>query len=310
MAFMRGDTSMTFKSNLSQARILLSIVLLALPMLTGAKSRESNDEILYRESFLEVASPDGATKQQAKEMAAKVLAAWKFDLNVMHWSHPEELERPLTLRLLSHERMKREHGGARATASSSGNKFNVDMNLIGDDSIDRTFAHELGHVQMYRALGEYSEHSDVPHYFLEGHGQMLNQLYSDHLQQDRSGPGENIVRTMMSFSAEEAHDILTDPSYFKVGTEKEKENKTNKMERMGLYFVEYLRVRKDIPDTVPRMGRVFESIGRGKTYEQAFKQAYSLSLDRTVSEIVAYFKQTETHPADRIKGTRFEEYLP
>lgn len=310
MASMRNDPSMPFRSNLPRARFLLSIVLLALPMLTGAESGNTNDQILYRESFLEVASPDGATKQQAKEMAAKVLAAWKFDLSVMHWNYPEELQRPLTLRLLSHERMKREHAGARATASSSGNKFNVDMNLIGDESIDRTFAHELGHVQMYRVLGKYAERNDVPHYFMEGHGQMLNQLYSDHLKLDRSGSGANIVRTMMSFSAEDAHDILTDPRYFRVGTEKEKENKTNRMERMGLYFVEYLRVRKDIPDMVPRMGRVFELVGRGKTYEQAFKQTYGLSLDRTVSELVAYFRQTEAHPADRIKGTRFEEYLP
>lgn len=310
MAFVRSNTSVAFKSNLSRARFLPFIILLALPMPTRAKSRESNDEILHRESFLEVVSPDGATEQQARELAKKVLAAWKFDLSVMHWSHPEELERPLTLRLLSHDRMKREHAGARATASSSGNRFSVDMNLIGDESIDRTFAHELGHVQIYQMLGKYSGRSDVPHYFLEGHGQVLNQLYSDHLKQDRSGPGASIVRTMMSFTAEEAHDILTDPSYFKVGTEKEKENRTGKMERMGLYFVEYLRVRKEIPDTVPRMGRVFELVGRGKTYEQAFKRAYGLSLDRTVSEIVTYFKETETHPADRIKGTRFEEYLP
>jgi hypothetical protein len=138
---------------------------------------------------------------------------------------------------------------------------------------------------------------------------MLNQLYSDHLGQDRSGPGASIVHTMMSFTAEEARDILTDPSYFKVGTAAEKMKKESNMERMGLYFVEYLRVRKNIPDTVPRMGRVFELVGRGRTFEQAFKQAYSLPLDRTVSEIVSYFKRTETQPADRIKGTRFEEYL-
>ena len=310
MAFMRSNTSVAFKSDFPPARLLSFIMLLALPMLIGAKSRATNDQILYRDSFLQVVSPDDASAEQARATAKKVLAAWKFDLNVMHWGHPAGMERPLTLRLISHDRMKREHGGARATAESSGNRFNVDMNLIGDESIDRTFAHELGHVQMYRVLGKYAGGSHVPSYFLEGHGQMLNQLYSDHLGQDRSGPGASIVHTMMSFTAEEAHDILTDPNYFKVGAYTEKENKAAKMERMGLYFVEYLRVRRGIPDTVPKMGRVFELVGRGRTYEQAFKQAYGLSLDRTVSEIVTYFKRTETHPADRIKGTRFEEYLP
>lgn len=309
MAFMRSNTGVAFKSTFPQARFLSFIMLLALPMFILAKSKKTDEPILYREGFLQVVSPDGATAQQAREMAKQVLAAWKFDLSVMRWSHQEELERPLTLRLLSHDRMKREHGGARATAARSGNKFTVDMNLIGDESIDRTFAHELGHVQMFRALGKYAGESHVPSYFLEGHGQMLNQLYSDHLGQDRSGPGASIVHTMMSFTAEEARDILTDPNYFKVGTAAEKMNKAAKMERMGLYFVEYLRVRKDIPDTVPKMGRVCELVGRGRTYEQAFKLAYSLSLDRTVSEIVTYFERTETQPADRIKGTRFEEYL-
>ena len=292
-----------------KARFFSFLVLLSLPMLIVAKSKETDEPILYREGFLQVVSPDGATAQEAIETAKKVLAAWKFDLNVMQWSHPEEVQRPLTVRLVSHDRMQREHAGARATAARSGDKFTVDMNLVGDESIDRTFAHELGHVQMFRALGKYSGASYVPTYFLEGHGQMLNQLYSDHLGQDRSGPGASIVHTMMSFSAEEAHDILTDPSYFKVGTAKEKMDKEARMERMGLYFVEYLRVRKNIPDTVSRMGRVGESVGRGRTYEQAFNQAYGLSLDRTVSELVAYFKQTEAQPADRIKGTVFERYL-
>lgn len=277
--------------------------------ISSVKYGTAAEPTVYREGFLQVVSPDGATPQQAREAAKQVMAAWKFDLNVMHWSNPAEMERPLKLRLISHDRMKQEHNGARATAGSSGNKFTVDMNLIGDESIERTFAHELGHVQMYRALGRYSESSIVPRYFLERHGQMLNQLYSDHLGQDRSGPGAAIARAMMAFTPEEAHDILTNPRYYKIGTEKEKMDKENKMERMGLYFVEYLRVRKNITDTVARMGRVGELVGRGKTYEQAFKQAYGLSLDHTVSEIVTYFKQTETQPADRIKGTRFEAYL-
>ena len=292
-----------------KARFFSFIILLVLPMSLVAKSKETKEPILYREAFLQVVSPDGATAQQARETAKRVLAAWNFDLNVMQWAHPAEMQRPLTVRLISHDHMKREHAGARATAARSGDRFTVDMNLVGDESIDRTFAHELGHVQMFRALGRYSGPKYVPTYFLEGHGQMLNQLYSDHLGQDRGGPGASIVHTMMSFTGEEAREILTDPNYFKVGTAAEKMNKEAKMERMGLYFVEYLRVRKDIPDTVPRMGRVGEFVGRGGTYEQAFTDAYGLSLDRTVSEIVAYFKRTESQPADRIKATRFEEYL-
>jgi hypothetical protein len=75
----------------------------------------------------------------------------------------------------------------------------------------------------------------------------------------------------------------------------------------GLFFVEYLRVRKSIPDAVPRMGRVFESVGRGKTYQQAFAQTYGLTVNQAVSEVVAFLKRTETHPAERLKGTYFEQ---
>jgi hypothetical protein len=86
----------------------------------------------------------------------------------------------------------------------------------------------------------------------------------------------------------------------------------DQMHRMGVYFVEYMRVRyhgKGIPDMVPKMGRVFEQVGRGKTYEQAFKQTYGISVNEAVSEIVDLFKRTEAHPAERIKGTRFEGYI-
>jgi hypothetical protein len=81
------------------------------------------------------------------------------------------------------------------------------------------------------------------------------------------------------------------------------------MESMGVYFVEYMRTRvrgKGIPDMVPKMGRVFELVGRGKTYEQAFGQVYGVSVNQVVSEIVALFERTQANPAERYKGTRFE----
>lgn len=299
-----NDRLKTMFSNFSPARFSCLIALLAVSLLIAAKSETTEDRILYTDGFLQVVSPDGASVEQGREAAKKVMAAWKFDLNLMHWTHPAEMERPFTLRLISDDHMKREFPGARAYAK--GNRFNVKMGLIGDPSIDRTFAHELGHLQAFRALGKYS----VPRYFLEGHGLMLNQLYSDHLRLDRHVAGAGQVRGIMSITAEEAAAILTDDRYFKVGTTEEKVKKSNKMELMGLFFVEYLRVRKGIPDAIPKMGRVFESVGRGKTYEKAFAQTYGSSLNRTISEVVAYFKRTEAHPAERIKGTRLEEYLP
>jgi hypothetical protein len=81
------------------------------------------------------------------------------------------------------------------------------------------------------------------------------------------------------------------------------------MEVMGLYFVEYVRVRKNISDAIPKMARLFESVGSGSSYEEAFEQIYHLNLNATVSEIVHYFEQTKTSPADRVAGTRYGDYL-
>src|SRR5581483_12436086 len=93
--------------------------------------------------------PDGVTTEQARDTAQKVKAAWDFDMEVMRWSDPAGMMQPLTLRLISKERLRREFPGARAYAKL--NTFTVGANLLDDPSLVRTFAHELGHVQAYRA---------------------------------------------------------------------------------------------------------------------------------------------------------------
>jgi len=283
----------------SPARLAWLVVVLAVPLLFGAKAPTTNEPVLYREGFLQVVSPDNGSVEQAKAAAKKVADAWKFDLKVMRWTHPAEMDGPLMLRLISNDRMKSEHGGLRAWAK--GNRFEVRLDLIDDPNIDGTIAHELGHLQAFRALGEHEK--QAPKYFLEGHGLMMNQLYADHLHIDRHRGGGNQVRGIMSITADQARTMLANEHY-RVGS-----TEYTVMEYMGLYFVEYLRVRKGIADAVPMMGRVFEGIGRGRTYEQAFAETYDLSVKKAASEVVAYFKRTEGSPADRIKGTRLEEYL-
>jgi hypothetical protein len=61
-------------------------------------------------------------------------------------------------------------------AYASGNRFTARMSLI-DAPLVRTFAHELAHVQAFRALGGHW----VPQYFLGSHGLMMNRLYSGHI---------------------------------------------------------------------------------------------------------------------------------
>ena len=279
------------------------VVFLAVPLPIAAQAKEADEPVLYTEGFVQVVSPDGETVDRCKEAAGKVLAAWKFDLDLMKWSDPAKLKGPLTLSLISDQRMRRERVGVRAV--SKGTKlFIVKMGLIGDPSVDGTYAHELGHIQASRVLG--TNRAQVPHYFFEGHGQILHQLYAECEGVDRHGFQQEEGKTIMALTWDEAESILTDEQYSKVGTKEYRARQNNKMERMGLYFVEYLRVFKQIPDVVPMMARVFEAVGAGQTYEQAFQQTYGLPLEDVIAEIAKLFRKTHTHPEDRLTGTRFE----
>ncbi len=84
------------------------------------------------------------------------------------------------------------------------------------------------------------------------------------------------------------------------------------MEAMGIFFVEYLRVRHHghgIADAVPRMGQVFERVGRGETYEAAFEAVYGASVDKVMKEIIAFLDRTASDPAERLRGTVYEGLL-
>jgi hypothetical protein len=155
-----------------RARFSCLITLFAALLPIVARAATSNDEFICREGFLQVVSPDGVTVEEGRAAAKQVMAAWKFDLSVMHWAHPAGMNRALTLRLISDARMKREAGSARAYAEKNGDRFDVRMGLIGDGSIDVTFAHELGHIQAFRVLGGFTP--KIPNYFYEGHGLVMN----------------------------------------------------------------------------------------------------------------------------------------
>ena len=147
------------------------------------------------------------------------MAAWKFDLGVMQWEHPEKMEKPLSVRVISDDRMKRDHGaGTRAWTQSTGVRFDIRLSLVGDPGMDVTIAHELGHVQAFRVLGKILR----AELFTKGHGLMMNLLYADHLGLEHHKLLADQARTFRSFTAEEARAILTNEEYVDAGTDQEK----------------------------------------------------------------------------------------
>lgn len=280
----------------SRRRLCVLLLFFALPLLFGAKGKKPEDPVLYKEGFIQVVSPDKVSAAECKDAVKIAMAAWQFDLSVMRWEYTKEMNRPLTLRVFSADRIKK---NVRASASYNGNRFTMNSSILRDRSGPLTCAHELGHIQAYRVLGKRVD--SVPEYFLEGHGLILNRLYADHLRASSPKDWTGNIRTVMSLSPDEARVILTDRSYSR--------DNMFKMECMGVYFVEYMRTRvngRGIPDMVPKMGRVFELVGRGKTYGQAFKQVYGVWASDVASEIVDLFKRTQETPTERYKGTRFE----
>ena len=153
-------------------------------------------------------------------------------------------------------------------------------------------------------LGRFSTKRAVPGYFLEGHGLSMGRLYRDHLRVADHKHDINMTKTLTKLTGEEARIILTNSNYSR-GDDK----KDFRMHVMGVFFVEFLRVRKGIPDAVARMGRVFELVGRGWTYEQAFRQTYGISVDQVISEVTAFMARTQSAPAERLRKTRYEQFL-
>ena len=151
-------TSQPLTAIFSSTRLRRPIALLALPLLFAAKSHSANDRNLCQEGFLQVLSPDALsiTVGQCRAVVRQTMAAWTFDANQMRWADLREMEKPLTLRLLSLDRMKQEHPGLLGFARGR-DLFVVSTAVLGDSFANGTLAHELAHIQAKRALGRFSE---------------------------------------------------------------------------------------------------------------------------------------------------------
>jgi len=281
---------------------------IGLPFVLVAAGALAGDRSLCNEGFLQVVTPDelSVSADQCRAVAKQTMAAWRFVADQMRWAKPSKMEYPLTLRLLSVDRMKTEHAGVLGFARGR-DLFVVSASVLDDPFANGTLAHELAHIQAKRTLGKLSEKNLVPRYFIEGHGNRMGLAYRDHLRVTTHDYDVRKARQIMKFTADEARTILTDDSY---GTGDKKNE--DRMEAMGIFFVEYLRVRlhgKGISDALLRMGRVFELVGSGETYQSAFQEQFRTSVNEAVAEIVAFVRRTESAPATRLKGTRYEPFL-
>jgi hypothetical protein len=277
-------------------------------LLLAVNGKPANDHPLCKEGFLRIVSPDAleVSMDQCRAVARQTIAAWKFDLSRMRWTDLTEMEKPLTLRVVGINRMKTEYHGVLGFARGR-DLFVVSTAVLDDPFANGTLAHELAHIQAKRALGKFSEKQLAPRYFIEGHGNIMGRAYRDYLGIVKHDYDASKARRILRFTEEEARTILTDNSYGTPGSREE-----DKMEAMGIFFMEYLRVRlhhRGVPEVVERMGRVFELVGHGETYQTAFQQQFGEPVDQVVAEILSFIGRTRSNPAERLRGTRYEQFL-
>jgi hypothetical protein len=146
-----------------------------------------------------------------------------------------------------------------------------------------------------------------PHYFLEGQANLLGRDYRDDLKVADHKYDAAKAREIADISAAEAKTIYSDNTY---GVASKNTKQIDLMEAMGIYFAEYLRVRYrgGIPEVLPRIGRIFEAVGRGVSYEAAFQKEFGSTVGQVTSEIVVFIDRTVSNPGERLKGTRYAEF--
>jgi hypothetical protein len=267
----------------------------------GARESQGADHVICSDGFLRIVSPESIDIDQCKQIAKMAIAAWNFDLKQMAWSGSVDMNRPLTFRLLDGESLSEK--GILGFANAPGDLFVATTAVLRSPSGNGTLAHELGHIQAFRALGPDSKVSlRVPHYFLEAHGLSMGRAYRDSLGSGGNDYDIGGAKIVSKLSADEARLILmNDVDYYRGD-----KHKARVMEAFALFFIDYLRVRKGIPDAVERMGKVFELVGHGNTYEKAFEQTYGISVDRAISDVAAFMTRTQSSPAERMRETHYD----
>jgi hypothetical protein len=283
-------------------------LLLALVLPWTIRAQTPTDKRLCQDGFLQVVSPDAGdmTQDQCRAVTAKTLAAWRFAAGLNGWSSQADMEKhPLTERLISVARMKTEHPGVLGF-SRGANLFVVSLAVLEDPFANGTLAHELAHIQAYRAAGSRAAPGLAPRYFIEGHGLSIGRSYRDHLGVLTREFDTHKAAQIAKVTAADAQTILTDNTYGSRGS-----HESDVMESMGIFFVEYLRVRYrgGLADVVPRMARVFEALGGGQSYTQAFQQQFGAPITQVVADVVGFVKRTESNPVERLRATRYQDLV-
>ena len=79
---------------------------------------------------------------------------------------------------------------------------------------------------------------------------------------------------------------------------------------IGVFFIDYLRLRAGYPDAMPRLSRVWERLGAGARFDDAFSSQFDgVALSTLEAKLVEFIRRTEGRPSERLAGTPYERLL-
>lgn len=242
----------------------------------------------------------GASAAELEGLRRRLAEAFAFAMERSQWSRPQQLARePLEIVVSELPR------GTLAAATGP-RRFTVSPAALAQARADGVLAHELIHVQDFRAAG--SALAQVPRYLEEGRALWLGHAWRT-LKQE---PADDVTRAALlrALTAEEGEEAL---ALFRdgAGLKLAKERKlVGRFMSVGVFFLEYLRVRGGAPDAFARLSWVLERVGEGVPFERAFIERFGRPLADVEQDFVAFLRATALDGVERLRGTLYAPPAP
>ncbi|MFL5320768.1 MAG: hypothetical protein ACJ790_13990 [Myxococcaceae bacterium] len=261
---------------------------------------------VYSDGFVKVLSEDPVSEATAKAFAARIEAAWNYDLQKQKWGDDGAFKKPLSVIALSGPSFESFTGDA--SGSIGGVTISPDVFVVPERVMsgrktaqdEDTIAHELGHVQDLRQAGERIK--DVPIYLQEGKEYLLGDGYPNpnpHLKY--------VADALMKVDAQLADDVM---HHFRTVNDEAKSGPMGFYgETVGALYVEWLRTwagGKGFPDAIHRVATTVEKVGGGESYDAAFKSEFGMTPAESEKQFVSYIARTEDDRKARFSGTIYD----
>jgi hypothetical protein len=262
-----------------------------------------------------VSNDPSVTSNVAQAYADNLVAAYRYDLSRLDWTHPVFLsDMPITFGVLTPDSMKAWFPG-NASVTLGPTHFAMSAVTAAEPQAYGIEVHELSHVQSARAGG------GLPHFLEEGKAQSL-QLAA--LRERGIADPSPHRQTLTNVTADVVAESL---QRFRFGPMQQ--STLGADETIGGFFVEFLRTRMGpngetdapgagaFPDAFHRIAQTLEDIvaqggntglpdEREQAFEQAFESVFGVPLGAAVASCTALVADTSGDPAARLAGTIYE----